>query len=151
MPVAFFGSGIVDEEFAVEERFTGITGAWGSQTRSAGDFDSALDDGSPVGVPDGQARLGSLELVEGFAKSLTSSIALLDEWDPGANGKAVFEASDKIEITNGFANAVASRGGFEVERDVAVLAGIVLLRLRDGRILIVSIDEVFEITEVELA
>lgn len=66
-----------DEEFVVEEMFVATAGVSELQTSSPSKPVCLVDDESPGAEPDGQARLGSLVLLEGFGSSFVTSIELL--------------------------------------------------------------------------
>lgn len=67
----------MNEEFVVDERFPGSAGIAGLQASMVAASDPRWLDSSSAAEPDGHARLGNKELLDGFVGSLVSSDELL--------------------------------------------------------------------------
>lgn len=96
----------VDDEFVVEERFPGSAGMLGLQacTIAASDL-GGLDSSSP-GEPDGHARLGNKDVLDGFEGSLVSSDELVVDSVADLladNREEEFDSPDEGEMMNGAA------------------------------------------------
>ncbi len=114
----------MDDEFVVEERFRGSAGILGLQACMIAASDLGGLDSSSAGEPDGHARLGNKDVLDGFEGSLVSSDELVvdfvadlladnreEEFDSPAEGKMMNGAAK----TEAWSEADADEDVDEVE------------------------------------